>query len=124
MAIKSRGEIFAADPGNKKVHKFRALPGAEFVKDVKVPGWQVNAPFWPHLACDAQDNVFVVDPGNRKIWVYDSDLKYRGTIGGEKAELFASPLGIAFAPDGSLWVGDVANNRLMKLGVQSMPAAQ
>jgi DNA-binding beta-propeller fold protein YncE len=77
------------------------------------------------VACDAQGNVYVVDPGNRKIWVYDRDLVYRGTLGGPQAgELFAGPLGIAFGPDGQLWVGDVANNKVLKLAPFTVPAAQ
>ncbi len=124
VAVNGKGEVFVADPGNKKIHKFSALPAGEFVSAVKVPGWQTAAPFWPHLACDAQDLVYAVDPGNRKIWVYDSELQYRGTLGGgQGGELFASPLGLGFAQDGSLWVSDVANNRLLKLGPFSVPAA-
>jgi sugar lactone lactonase YvrE len=123
VAVNSRGEVFAADPGNKKLHKFSALPGGDFVKDVKVPGWQTASPFWPHVAVDAQDNVYAVDPGNRKIWVYDSELKYRGTLGGPAGELFASPLGLGFGPDGQLWVSDQANSRLLKLAPFDLPAA-
>jgi DNA-binding beta-propeller fold protein YncE len=125
VAVNSKGEVFICDAGNKKVHKFSALPAGEFVKAVKVPGWQSASPFWPHVACDAQDNVYVVDPGNRKIWVYNSDLAYEGTLGGPQAgELFASPLGIAFGPDNALWVGDVANNKVLKLAPFTVPAAQ
>jgi DNA-binding beta-propeller fold protein YncE len=124
LALNAAGEIFAADPGNRKIHKFSPLPAAEFVKAVKVPGWQVNPPFWPHLACDAQGFVYAVDSGGRRIWVYDSDLKYRGTLGGPAGELFATPLGLAFAPDGALWVSDVAANRLIKLAPFSVPALQ
>jgi DNA-binding beta-propeller fold protein YncE len=97
--------------------------GGDFVKDVKVPGWQTASPFWPHVAVDAQDNVYAVDPGNRKIWAYDSDLKYLGTLGGPAGELFAGPLGLGFAPDGHLWVSDQANNRLLKLAPFDLPAA-
>lgn len=120
VAVNSRGEVFVADPGNKKLHKFSA--SGEFVKAVKVAGWQSATPFWPHVAVDPQDNVFAVDPGNRKIWAYDSDLDYRGTLGGAAGELFASPLGLGFAADGSLWVSDVANNKLLKLAPFIVPA--
>jgi DNA-binding beta-propeller fold protein YncE len=124
VAVNSRGEIFVADPGNKKLHKFSALPACDFIKDIKVPGWQTSPPFWPHVACDKQDFVYVVDPGNRKIWVYDSDLKYHGTLGGAAGELFASPLGIAVGPSGEVWVSDVGTNRVLKLAPFSVPAAQ
>lgn len=121
VAVNSRGEVFAADPGNRRLHKFSALPAGEPLKSVKVPGWQSAPPFWPHVAVDAQDFVYAVDPGNRKVWVYDSDLKYRGTLGGQNQELFAGPLGAAFGPDGSLWVTDQANSRLVKLAPFGVP---
>lgn len=125
VAVNSKGEIYVADPGNKKIHKFSAMPAGEFIKDRKVAGWQTSAPFWPHLAVDKMDNVYAVDSGNRKIWVYDSELNYRGTLGGaEGQELFASPLGIGFGPNGEMWVGDVANNKLLKLAPFQVPAGK
>jgi DNA-binding beta-propeller fold protein YncE len=121
VAVNSRGEVFVADPGNKRIHKFNA--NGDFVKDRKVPGWQTAAPFWPMLAVDGQDLVWAVDGGNRKLWVYDSELKYRGTLGGPQGpELFSSPLGLGFASDGSLWVSDVAANKLLKLNPPVVPA--
>jgi DNA-binding beta-propeller fold protein YncE len=112
-----------ADHGNKRIHKYSALPAAEFISDRKVPGWQVADVFWPHLAIDSHDNVYAMDQGNRKIWIYDSELNYRGTIGGDQGQPpFAAPLGLAFAPGDALWVSDMANNRLLKLNPFSVPA--
>lgn len=123
VAVNSRGEIFVADHGNKRIHKFGPLPGGEFIKDRKVPGWQTADVFWPHLAVDGRDMVYAMDSSNRKIWVYDSDLNYRGTIGGDQGQPpFAAPLGLAFAPSGQLWISDMANNRLLKLAPFNVPA--
>ncbi len=122
IAVNSKGEVFAADPGNRRIHKFSALPAGEFLKDRKVPGWQTGSPFWPHLACDSADNVYAVDSHNKKIWVYDSDLNYLGTLGGPGNEIASSPLGIAFAPDGSLFVGEVGGNQILKIGGFTVPA--
>jgi tripartite motif-containing protein 71 len=124
IAINAKGEIFVADPGNQRIHKFSALPGCDFIKDCKVAGWQTGAPFWPHLACDSAGNIYAVDSQNHKIWVYDSDLNYRGTIAGPNNELFSSPLGIAFDPTGDLYVGDVAGNVILKLSSFSVPAGR
>ena len=121
VAVNSRGEVFVADPGNKRIHKFSA--SGDFLKDRKVPGWQTAAPFWPMLAVDAQDLVWAVDSGNRKLWVFDSELKYRGTLGGAQGgDLFSSPMGLGFAPDGSLWVSDMNANKLLKLNPPTVPA--
>jgi len=125
VAVNSKGEVFVADPGNKKIHKFSAMPAGEFIKDKKVAGWQTSSPFWPHVAVDKMDNVYAVDSGNRKIWVYDSELKYLGTLGGDAGqELFASPLGIGFSPAGDLWVSDVANNKLLKISPFQIPTGK
>lgn len=123
LAVNSKGEIFACDPGNRRVQKFSALPGAAFLKDKKIPGWQTAHPFWPHLAVDSQDNVYVADGGNRKVWVYDADLNYRGTVGGAPgAELFSSPLGLAVSPDGALHVSEVNGGKVLRLGPLTLPA--
>jgi DNA-binding beta-propeller fold protein YncE len=121
IAINAKGEVFVADPGNQRIHKFSALPAGDFIKDRKVPGWQLGAPFWPQLACDLQGNVYAVDSHNRKVWVYDSELNYKGTIGGPGNDLFASPLGLAFGPKGELFVGEVAGNQVLRLTGFSVP---
>lgn len=120
VAVDSRGEVFAADPGNKRIEKFG--PGGNFVKACKVPGWQTASPFWPMLAVDSQDRVWAVDGGNHKLWVFDSNLTYVASLGGGQGpDFFSAPLGVAFAPDGSLWVGDVASDKLFKLHPPVVP---
>jgi tripartite motif-containing protein 71 len=122
VAINSKGEVFAADPGNGRIHKFSALPAPKALAEVKVAGWQRGRPFWPHLAVDSQDRIYAVDGADRKIWVYSSDLKYLGTIGAQPGrELFAAPLGIAFGPDGSLYVSDQGRSAVLKLGNLQFP---
>jgi DNA-binding beta-propeller fold protein YncE len=124
IAVNSMGEIFVADPGNRRVEKFSALPAGEYVKSVKVAGWKGPDPFWPMLAVDKQDLVYAVDGNNRKVWIYDSVLNYRGTLGGnDAADFLSAPLGIAFAPDGSLWLSDKDANKLLNLGVPAVPPA-
>ena len=123
VAVNSRGEIFVADPGNRRIQKFSALPAGEYVKSVKVPGWKGPEPFWPMLAVDKQDLVYAVDGNNRKFWIYDSVLNYRGTMGGnEVADFLSAPLGVGFAPDGSMWVSDKDANKLVKLAPPAVPA--
>ncbi|HXC65313.1 MAG TPA: NHL repeat-containing protein [bacterium] len=123
IAINSMGEIYVADPGNRRIEKFSALPACQYVKSVKVAGWKGPEPFWPMLAVDKQDMVYAVDGNNHKVWIYDSVLAYRGTLGGnDAAEFLSAPLGIGFAPDGSLWLSDKDANKLIELGAPAVPA--
>jgi DNA-binding beta-propeller fold protein YncE len=122
LAINSKGELFAADPGNKRIHKFGPGPDYKFLKEKKVAGWQLNAPVWPHLAIDAQDHVIAVDSGGKKLWVYDSELNYLGTVGAPTGlEGVGSPMGIAVAADGGLWISDAGANKLVKLAPLNIP---
>jgi sugar lactone lactonase YvrE len=122
IAINSKGELFVADPGNKRVHKFGPGPDYRFIKDKKIPGWQMNAPVWPHLAIDSQDHVLVVDGGGRKLWAYDSNLNYLGTVGAPNGmDGIGNPMGIGFAPDGSVWLSDSGANKLVKLAPINFP---
>jgi tripartite motif-containing protein 71 len=121
MAVDSRGEIFVADHGNHRIHKFSST-GA-WIKDRKVPGWAESDPFWPEMAIDKQGLIYATDSGNAKIWVYDTDLNYRGTLEGgpQGPPPFSVPLGLAFSAKGDLWVADMGANKLLKLAPFIMP---
>lgn len=122
VAVDSKGEIFVADHGNHRIHKFSALPAAEWIKDRKVPGWVASDPFWPELAVDRQDLLYAGDSGNGKIWVFDSDLNYRASLGGAPGPSpLSAPVGLAFTSEGNLWVADMGANRLFKLGPFTVP---
>lgn len=122
MAIDAKGELFVADPGNRRIHKFGPGPDYPFLKERKIPGWQLNSPVWPHIAVDGQGHLLVVDGGGRKLWAYDSELNYLGTVGAPNGmEGVGNPMGIAFAADGSVWLSDSGANKLVKLGPLSFP---
>jgi sugar lactone lactonase YvrE len=124
IAVDARGYIYAADPGNQRIHKFSPLPEAKFLKDRKVPGWQEGTPFWPHLAVDSMGHLYASDNNNRKVWIYDTDLNYLATLGGQPGkELFAGPLGLA-AAGGDLYVGDMGANLVLRLGDLRLPASK
>jgi DNA-binding beta-propeller fold protein YncE len=122
LAINSKGELFAADPGNKRIHKFGPGPDFKFLKEKKVAGWQLNSPSWPHLTVDAQDHVIAVDNAGKKLWVYDSELNYLGTVGAPNGlEGVGSPMGIAAAADGGIWLSDAGANKLVELAPLNFP---
>ncbi len=125
IALDARGDIFVADHGNHRIHEFGPLPGCAWVRDRKVPGWEEADPFWPELAVDRQGLVYAGDSGNGKVWIYGPDLKYRGTLDGRAwAAPLEAPVGLAFDRAGALWISDMADNRLLKLGPFAIPASR
>jgi DNA-binding beta-propeller fold protein YncE len=123
IAINSQGEIFVADHGNRRIHKFAALPSGAWIMDRKVPGWATADPFWPHLAVDRQDLVYATDSGNSDIWVYDSALNYRGTLGGTRGQSpLQGPVALSFSPAGDLWVADMGANKIVRMAPFTLPA--
>ena len=71
-----------------------------------------------HLCLDDQGKVIIADDNNHLIRLYDPKTKTVSTIlGGDaapKAKL-NRPHGVTIAPDGSLWVSDSWNNRVVIL---------
>ncbi|MES2201155.1 MAG: NHL repeat-containing protein [candidate division FCPU426 bacterium] len=122
IAIDSKGAIYAADPGNRRITKFSALPDGKFLKEKKVRGWQESPPFWPHLAVDAADHIYAADSAGHKVWVYDSELNYLGTIlTASGKELFSAPIGVAVGSGGELFVADMGANQVVRLGNIILP---
>jgi streptogramin lyase len=116
MAVNSQGELYVADSGNRLIHKYSAFPGMHMEKDAKVPGWEDSSPNWPQLAIDKSGNVFLSDGQHLKIFIYDSDLNYLGTINGALSPRQYQAQGIAFAANGDLWVSDVLASDLLRIG--------
>jgi DNA-binding beta-propeller fold protein YncE len=69
--------------------------------------------------------VFVVDSNNDRVESFASDGTYIKSVGttGSGIGQFRSPCGMAFAPDGSVFVTDTGNHRVEKFG-QPGPLSQ
>jgi DNA-binding beta-propeller fold protein YncE len=123
VAIDAQGEIFVADHGNHRIHKYAALPSGAWIADRKVPGWAESDPFWPYLAVDGQGLVYAGDSGNGKIWVYDSNLNYRATLDGPQGQTpFTTLVGLAFSPAGDLWAADLGADKVFRIAPFNIPA--
>ena len=71
-----------------------------------------------HLCLDGQGKVIIADDNNHLIRLYDPKTKTVSTILGGDVEpktKLNRPHGVAIAPDGSLWVCDSWNNRVLIL---------
>jgi hypothetical protein len=65
------------------------------------------------LEVDALGRVWVLERGARELRVFDVYGKHVRTLGGPGTEAgrFAEPVGLTWAPDGTLWVADPGNAR-------------
>ncbi|MCP4849571.1 MAG: hypothetical protein GY899_16655 [Verrucomicrobiaceae bacterium] len=71
-----------------------------------------------HLCLDRENNVIIADDNNHLIRLYNPETRTVSTIlgGGAEPEVKLNrPHGVAVAPDGSLWICDSWNNRVLIL---------
>jgi len=114
ITVNAANEVIVADTGNRRLQIFNA-DGA-FQHEWPMFGMEE---FYtePYLATRAND-VFVTDSFNHRFARYD-DGKLTGVWGksGSGSGEFNRPIGIAVAPDGSVYVSDTLNNRIQKFTV-------
>lgn len=120
IAIDRAGEVVVADTGNRRLQFFSA--DGSFLREWQVYGWDE---FYtePHVAIHGND-VLVTDSYNHRFARYDEG-KLTGAWGrsGTGSGEFNRPIGIAAAPDGSVYVSDTLNNRIQKFELPP-PSAQ
>jgi tripartite motif-containing protein 71 len=76
------------------------------------------------VAIDSKGNIYVVDSGNNRVVIFDSDGQEIGSFGseGDGDGQLSGPVGIGIAPDDSVYIADRGNRRLMHfsaLGTES-----
>ena len=94
----SKGRVFVADTAMGKVFVFD-VPASKFyeIGDSKGPG-VLQKPMT--VAIDAEENLYVVDNGDRNVKKFTADGKYLMTLADDKDGL-DRPTGIAVTPDGT-----------------------
>ena len=89
----------------------------QFQKQWEVHGWDgestENKPF---IDVDSNGKIYVTDPDKFRVLSFDKDGNFLRGWGDYSSGIdgFGKPVGIAVAADGSVWVSDAENNRLLK----------
>ncbi|HJS91706.1 MAG TPA: hypothetical protein VJ738_17190 [Steroidobacteraceae bacterium] len=108
----SHGNLFVSDGyGNSRVVKI--TPGGRWLKEVGTYGSGQDQFKTPHsIAADDHDNIYIADRGNRRIQVYDDELRYERTITG-----VGMPWELCISPGSPqyLFTGDGTNGKIYKL---------
>lgn len=115
LAQDGTGAWYVADTWNHRVQKFDR--NFKYLAQWPIAGWEsqsvVNK---PAVAVDpARNLVYVTDPENFRVLVFNSDGSFRATFGvyGNDPGSFTMPTGIAVGPDGRVYVADGDAHRIM-----------
>ncbi|MEE9216121.1 MAG: flippase activity-associated protein Agl23 [Anaerolineales bacterium] len=113
------GRVYVADTWNQRIQVFEEIGEGNFVAVAEWPvdGWLGQSlENKPYLRVRENGDVCVSDPEGYRILCFDSEGEFSlgwGSFGGGDSQ-FGLPIGLAFAGDGSIWVVDGANNRVMQ----------
>jgi DNA-binding beta-propeller fold protein YncE len=119
LGLGQDGSIFVADTWNQRVQVFEESGEGEYGA---VAGWDVQGWFGqsldnkPYLAVGPEGEVCVSDPEGYRVLCFQPDGEFRMGWGGFGAEnsQFGLVGGIAFDPQGGVWVVDTGNDRLLR----------
>lgn len=115
VAVAPDGSIYVADTWNQRIQKFDQ--NYQFVQEWPVPGWDDEGIFnKPYLTVDQQGNIYVTDPTGWRVLVWNSAVEPLAALGqyGSGPTDFGFVNGIATGPDGTIWVVDADNSRVMQ----------
>ena len=120
--IADDGRVYIADTWNYRVQVF--APDASGLQYQSVNMWDVDA--WssdtldnkPFLALDESGNVYLTDPDQGRVIVFDSEGQFIRVWGGFDNTYTMNVIsGVTIGDDGSVWVSDALSNVLLKFVV-------
>jgi len=125
LAVDSAGQVYVADTWNQRVQVFAETASNVFTYARE---WPMDAWYGqsldnkPYLSAGPGDEVCASDPEGFRVLCFNADGTFRQGWGeyGAGTDQFGLVGGLAFGPDGTIWVADAGNARLM----QFAPAQQ
>ena len=120
LAVSPEGTLYVADTWNLRVQVFEPVSGSDdfvFVREWPIVGWYgTSVENKPYLALDSRGRVYVSDPEGYRVLVFDSAGQFLTTWGdfGSDNSTFALVSGIAVGPDGTVYVSDAGNSRILR----------
>jgi uncharacterized protein (TIGR03663 family) len=120
LAVDDGGNLFVGDSWNGRVQVFAispdGLPEPTPKSTWQVPGWKPDTYLDPFLAAGGDGRVVVAIPDQSIATLYDISGRALVTWGGEGSDEAAlnRPSGVAFAPDGSVYIGEKGTQRIQR----------
>lgn len=125
LAVDSKENVYVAERGGHalrlikdgKIYTLVNKAGKKGRKLGHGPDAQLGGP--KYVGIDAEDKVWIADDENDRICMYDPETKQLTSVIGKDSKLSKwvtkRPHGLGFHKDGSIFVFDSKNNRLLKL---------
>lgn len=96
----SRGTIIVIERGAQSIISYNPETGER--RGILADGFPDASSFWPTcLALDDKDNLYVVDQGNQRIYIFDGNLTYKFHINSPEPK-FTGFSSVAVAKDGNI----------------------
>jgi predicted membrane-bound mannosyltransferase/DNA-binding beta-propeller fold protein YncE len=122
IAIDSEGTVYVVDTWNQRIQTF--LPQDDGLTLSFIPGKQWDVYGWfgqslenkPYIAVNEDMHVFITDPESYRVVEFDPNGTVIRTWGeyGDGPSNFGLASGIAFDPEGRVWVTDGLFNRILR----------
>jgi sugar lactone lactonase YvrE len=111
--------VYVADTWNQRIQVFQEDEAGNFLpfRSWEFLGWYGQSlDNKPYLAVDSQGSVFAADPEGYRIVQFSDTGEAVRSWGdyGTGLDSFGLPASAAVAPDGSVWVTDAGNSRIMR----------
>jgi len=119
LTIDPDGRIFVADTWNQRIQMF--IPDYNTMTFTPMLEWDIVGWYGqsldnkPYLAADGQGNIYICDPEGYRILQFNTDgkfIRYWGDYGTD-LEGLNLPTGITIDDDGTIWVVDSGNHRIL-----------
>ncbi len=126
LAIGPDGTLYVADAWNQRIQAFTPTADGSYAprNSWDVVGWYGQSlDNKPYLAVAADGHVFASDPEGARILEFTADgkfVRYWGDFGSDTVGLNL-PVGLAADAQGSLWVADSGNQRLLHFTLPPIP---
>lgn len=113
IAVDQWGSLYVADSNN---HRIQRITTGGDVYCIGRPGTAVGEMWNPHAVAVSPNGefFFVAESGTNRIQCFRFTGQSKGVVTG-----FKSPMGLAFDPEGRLWIADTGNGRLLRMNVQN-----